>query len=196
MVFRILSTKRRSNQYNINVKLPKRLRIVAIAPFLPSFLHVPALVLVFNSTVYTIDGFRPSAHGLLHKSAMVLPGFRHALLVHRTDTMSLYDSSADLTVMWQWNITGRIVCPIPDCDFELHAHFRPLRRKIPPMITQFALSHGSMDLNAMTLFPIKMAAHVELGWPAKNLRNEAAFHATNARQDDSCSLQYIERARL
>lgn len=33
-------------------------------------------------------------------------GYRHAyaLLVHGTDAMSLYDSDADLTVMWQWNI--------------------------------------------------------------------------------------------
>ena len=26
--------------------------------------------------------------------------------MHGTDAMSLYDSDADLTVMWQWNIVG------------------------------------------------------------------------------------------
>ncbi|PBK95819.1 hypothetical protein ARMGADRAFT_749852 [Armillaria gallica] len=36
-----------------------------------------------------------------------------------------------------------------------------------------------MVLNAVTLFPIKMVAHVKGSWPAENLRNGAAFHATN-----------------
>ncbi|KAK0421840.1 hypothetical protein EV421DRAFT_1745867 [Armillaria borealis] len=52
-------------------------------------------------------------------------------------------------------------------------------RKILPMIARFTSSRSSMDLvNAVTLFPIKMVAHVKGSWLAENLQNEAAFHAT------------------
>ncbi len=51
---------------------------------------MPALVLVaFGSTAYTIDGFRPSAHGLLHKFAMVRTMSSSALTIHHQVTAVL-----------------------------------------------------------------------------------------------------------
>ncbi len=63
---------------------------------------------------------------------------------------------------------------ISDLDFEWLTSCPHSTRKILPMIARFTSSRSSVDLNAVTLFPIKMAAHVVAG-----LRNEAIFYATN-----------------
>ncbi len=60
------------------------------------------------------------------------------------------------------------------------------------MIARFTSSRSSVDLNAATLFPIKMAAHVVTG-----LRNEAVFYAINLQGKTVPSMAvYGLRARL